>query len=51
MVLRAHLAGQNETVIACDGIPQRRETGLDTLKFLLRRRVVVGPDDSVALHG
>ena len=39
VVLRAHLVGQNETVVACDGIPQRRETWPDTLKFLLRRRV------------
>jgi len=39
VALRAHLVGQNETVVACDGIPQRRETWPDTLKFLLRRRV------------
>jgi len=39
VVLRAHLVGQDETVVACDGIPQRRETWPDTLKFLLRRRV------------
>ena len=38
-MLRAHLVGQDETVIVCDGIPQRRETWPDTLKFLLRRRV------------
>ena len=39
LVLRAHLVGMDETVIACDGVPQRRETWPDTLKFVLRRRV------------
>ena len=39
VVLRTHLVGQDETVIACDGVPQRKETWPNTLKFLLRRRV------------
>lgn len=38
VVLRAHLVGRNETVFACDGIPQRRKTWPETIKFLVRRR-------------
>ncbi len=38
VVLRAHLIGRDETIFACDGIPQRRETWPETVKFLFRRR-------------
>ncbi len=38
VVLRAHLIGRDETVFACDGVPQRRETWPETVKFLFRRR-------------
>ena len=38
VVLRAHLVGRNETVFACDGVPQRRKTWPETIKFLIRRR-------------
>ena len=39
VVLRAHLVGDDETVFACDGIPQRRKTWPETLKWVVRRRV------------
>ena len=42
VVLRAHLVGQGETVFACDGVPQRRETWPATVKFLVRRRAGEG---------
>ena len=38
VALRAHLVGQDETVFACDGIPQRRKTWPESLKWLVRRR-------------
>ena len=38
IALKAHLLGGKETVFACDGIPQRRPTWPETVKFLIRRR-------------
>lgn len=42
VVLRAHLVGRDETVFACDGVPQRRATWPESVKFVVRRRA--GPD-------
>jgi oligo-alginate lyase len=39
VVLRAHLIGRDEAVFACDGVPQRRPTWPETVKFVVRRRV------------
>ena len=36
--LRAHLLGDEETVFACDGIPQRRPNFPETHKWVIRRR-------------
>lgn len=37
-VLRSHLVSQEETVFACDGIPQRRPQFPEKLKWVVRRR-------------
>jgi len=42
IALKAHLLGGKETVFACDGIPQRRPTWPETVKFLIRRRTGAG---------
>ena len=38
--LKAHLIGEGERVIACDGVPQQNQSGTpETVKFVVRRRV------------